>query len=123
MQIQLLYSTHQAQAILGAWQAGDEQKLGEELDRVSQIPVETIDSMESERLELLTAIAGQMRETRQPFDTDSAQIHRRLLQHLGFPLKPSKSYRTTPLPPAVLRDERRVAAVPLQQKRACCGDR
>jgi hypothetical protein len=123
MQIQLPYSTHQAQAILGAWQAGDEQKLSEELDRVPRVPVETIDSMESERLELLAAIADRLRVGRQAFGTDSAQLYGSLLQHLGFPGKPARPHQTTHLPAAVLRDERRAAVTPLQQKRACCGDR
>src|ERR1700755_1353771 len=67
MQTQLPSSTHQAQAILAAWQSGNVQTLGDELDRVSRIPVESADSMEEERMELLSAIASEWRLSRQPF--------------------------------------------------------
>ena len=122
MQIQLPYSTHQAQAILAAWQSGNVQTLGEELDRVSRIPVESSDSMEEERMELLSAIASEWRLSRQPFGSDS-QIYCGLLQHLGFAGDPAKPYRTNLLPSAFPKVERRLAAVPQRQKRACCGDR
>ncbi len=84
MQIQYSDSSYQAKAILGAWQAGDEQRLREELDRVKGVKYEAFDSGEAERLELLSEIARELRTSNQPFSGDSSQVCCDLLEHLAL---------------------------------------
>lgn len=84
MQIQYSDSSYQAKAILGAWQAGDEGRLREELDRVKSVRHEIFDSGEVERLELLSEIARELRTSNQPFAGDSSQVCCDLLEHLAL---------------------------------------
>jgi hypothetical protein len=84
MQTQLSDSSYQAKAILGAWQAGDEERLREELDRVKRAKCEVFDSGEAERMELLAEIARELRTSNQPFTGDSSRVCCDLLQHLAL---------------------------------------
>jgi len=83
MQIQLSDSSYQAKAILGAWQAGDEERLREELERVKSAKCEVFDSGEAERMELLAEIARELRTSNQPLSGDSSQVCCDLLEHLA----------------------------------------
>jgi hypothetical protein len=83
MQIQLSDSSYQAKAILGAWQAGDETRLREELDRVKRVKCEGFDSGEAERMELLAEIAHELGASNQPFAGDSSEVFCNLLEHLA----------------------------------------
>jgi hypothetical protein len=83
MQIHLSDVTNQARAILGAWQNGDVQRFREELERIQDSPLNTSDPAEAERLELLSAIAGELRRSHRPFGADSSQVYCSLLQHLA----------------------------------------
>lgn len=73
------YSANQAKAILGAWHSGDRSHLTEELARVNGL--QSMDSGEQERLELLSAIAVELRGT-DPAAPDAACGA--LLEHLAF---------------------------------------
>jgi hypothetical protein len=97
MQIQS-NSSYQAQAILGAWQAGDTERLREELDRVRGAGYEPFDSGEAERLELLSEIARELRALNQPFSGDSSQICCDLLQHLALSGTRAGGRRSATLP-------------------------
>jgi hypothetical protein len=78
-------SASQAQAILGAWATGDVQLFCNELDRVSRYAAEPADSDERERLELLSAIAADLRvPSIQPLADDPSSVHGNLLRHLAF---------------------------------------
>ena len=84
MQIQYSDSSYQAKAILGAWQARDEQRLNEELERVKRVNCKVLDSGEVERMELLSEIAHELRTSNQPFTSDSSQVCCNLLKHLAL---------------------------------------
>ena len=84
MQIHYSDSSYQAKAILGAWQAGDTQRLREELERVQQVECDVVDSGEAERMELLSEIARELRMSNQPLTGDSSQVCCNLLEHLAL---------------------------------------
>ena len=89
MQPQVSNSAYQAKAILGAWHSGDRTRLCKELDRVSGI--RPADSGEEERLELLSEIARELRDTNRPADA----VCDSLLEHLAFCGQPVRSGRAT----------------------------
>lgn len=78
-------SADQARAILGAWNSGNIQLFRQELDRVQDCPVEASESEEMERIELLRAIAADLRVPAiQPAAGDPDNIYSNLLRHLAF---------------------------------------
>lgn len=78
-------SAHQAQAILGAWTSGNIELFHAHLERVGESPVESGESEELERMELLRAIAADLRRPSiQPPATDPENIYGNLLRHLAF---------------------------------------
>ena len=79
MQTHFSGSAYQAKAILGAWHSGDSARLQRELDRVDAL--EAVDSEEEERLELLSEIA---RELRQSEASSGDSVYGSLLEHLAF---------------------------------------
>ena len=85
MRHQILDSACQAQAILGAWKSGNTELFCEELDRVEHYAVESGESEERERMELLRAIAADLRvPSGQPLADDPGNIYGNLLHHLAF---------------------------------------
>jgi hypothetical protein len=78
-------SAHQAQAILGAWASGNIELFHTQLERVGENPVESVESEELERMELLRAIAADLRgPSIQPSANDPENIYGNLLRHLAF---------------------------------------
>lgn len=89
MQTQLPKSAYQAQAILGAWTSGDVQRFCHELDDVSRCTAEPVESEEKERIELLCAIAEDLRVASiQPLADEPNNIYGNLLRHLAFSRRP-----------------------------------
>lgn len=85
MRNQVAGSADQAQAILGAWRNGDIKLFREELDRVEGSAAASDESEEVERMELLRAIAADLRvPSIQPLESDSGNIHSNLLRHLAL---------------------------------------
>jgi hypothetical protein len=89
MQTQLAAdSAYQAQAILGAWASGNIELFHAQLERVGESPVESVESDELERMELLRAIAADLRgPSIQPSANDPENIYGNLLRHLAFTQK------------------------------------
>jgi hypothetical protein len=86
---QVANSADQAQAILGAWRSGDIKLFREELDRVGDSATELRESEEVERMELLRAIAADLRVPFiQPLESDSGNIYSNLLRHLALSHRP-----------------------------------
>src|ERR1700742_3222397 len=83
-QRQFADSSLQSRAILGAWQTGDVQTLGRELDRVDRISPIHSDFAEAERMELLAAIACDLRESYRPFEADCSKGYCGFLEDLAF---------------------------------------
>src|SRR4051794_15173012 len=85
-------SANQAQAILGAWTSGNVQLFCKELDRVSRFANAVPDeSEETERMELLQAIAADLRTPSiQPSANDPSNVYSKLLRHLAFSQRPVK---------------------------------
>jgi hypothetical protein len=89
MQTQLPKSAYQAQAILGAWTSGDVGRFCHELDHVSRCAAEPAEVEERERIELLCAIAEDLRiPSIQPLPNDPNNIYCSLLRHLAFSRRP-----------------------------------
>jgi hypothetical protein len=80
MQTQFSGSAYQAKAILGAWHSGDTDRLRAEADRIHSL--ETNDSGEQERLELLAGIANELGSGECAAD---GVVYDSLLAHLAFP--------------------------------------
>lgn len=77
-------SANQAQAILGAWTSGNIELFREQLNRIDECAAEPVDSDEIERMELLRAIAEDLRgPSLQPAATDPANVYGNLLRHLA----------------------------------------
>lgn len=84
-------SAGQAQAILGAWMTGNIELFCHELDRVEQCSMETAGPEEAERMELLQAIAADLRvPALQPAANDPANVYGSLLRHLAFAHKKAR---------------------------------
>ena len=98
MQINHSDAAWQARTILGAWQTGNKQLLCEELARVDRLQPASHDSAEEERMELLSAIVGELQASNQPLSGDSSQVCRNLLSHLAYSGAPAalKSRATLP---------------------------
>jgi hypothetical protein len=80
-------SASQAQAILGAWKSGNRERFWQELDRV-QVGAEKSapEAAETDRMELLCAIAENLRVSpRELAPDDAADICGLLLRHLAAP--------------------------------------
>jgi hypothetical protein len=78
-------SAHQAQAILGAWTTGNIELFHAQLERVGENPVDSAESEELERMELLRAIAADLRRPSiQSSANDPENIYGALLRHLAF---------------------------------------
>ncbi len=88
----------QAQAILGAWQGGNIELFCRELHRVGDCVAETSESEEGERIELLRAIAADLRvPSIQALPEEPGNVYGQLLRHLAFSRKaahPAKHKRT-----------------------------
>lgn len=89
MQTQVSSSAYQARAILGAWQSGDNHRLGQELDRVNGM--QSVDAAEQERLELLSEIARELRAG----GRSGKAVYGSLLEHLASTAQPSNTVQTT----------------------------
>lgn len=77
-------SADQAQAILGAWTSGNIELFREQLNRVDECAAEPAESDEIERMELLRAIAEDLRiPSAQPSANDPANVYGQLLRHLA----------------------------------------
>jgi hypothetical protein len=77
-------SANQAQAILGAWTSGNIELFREQLDRIDECAAEPANSDEIERMELLRAIAADLRgPSLQPAAADPANVYGNLLRHLA----------------------------------------
>lgn len=82
-------SAHQAQVILGAWKSGNIQQFCAELECVEVSAGATAGAAESERMELLCAIAADLRvPSLQPLADDPGNIYGSLLRHLAFSAEP-----------------------------------
>lgn len=81
--MQLLTSAHQAQAILSAWQSGDLPRFRCEVDAVAGLIPPASNSYEIERIDLLTVLAGELRNAKQPLADPDTQVCRELLLHLA----------------------------------------
>ena len=91
MRTQLQNPASQAQAILGAWKNGDVKLFHEELNHVAGSGSETAESEESERMELLCAIAEDLRNpSTQPLADDPGNIYATLLRHLALSRRPGQ---------------------------------
>jgi hypothetical protein len=89
-------SANQAQAILGAWTSGNVQLFCKELDRVScsALAVAAESEEETERMELLQAIATDLRvPSIQPPADDPTNVYGKLLRHLAFSQRPTRQTR------------------------------
>jgi hypothetical protein len=80
----------QAEAILQAWGSENLALLRCNLISAEQMPPPVADTGESERLEILAAIAGDMRELIERDQLGGASKYLPLLQHLASP--PPRSY-------------------------------
>jgi hypothetical protein len=88
-------STNQAQAILGAWNSGNIELFRKELDRVGEYAAESMESEEVERMELLRAIAADLRvPSIQPSADDPGNVYGNLLRHLASTRKINRSFQT-----------------------------
>ena len=75
----------QAQAILGAWRSGDIKLFNEELYRAGNCAVGSTAPGDEERVELLRAIAADLRvPSIQPPVDDPGNVYSNLLRHLAF---------------------------------------
>jgi hypothetical protein len=76
-------SARQAEAILQAWQKGDQAQLESEMDAVSQLARSATDTNELERLEVLGCIANEIRKNPRPAGDPGMEVCRELLRHLA----------------------------------------
>ena len=83
MQLHVSDSAQQAQAILGALQTGDAERLHRELERVKHLDWRTTDPAESERMELLCEIARELRAANASPVRTGSDVYCSLLQHLA----------------------------------------
>ena len=95
MQIYSSDSAYQAKALLGALQTGNTERLRTELDRIDCTSRDVYDSGETERLELLSAIATSLQSLAQPCHPEASDVYRNLLQHLASPGTERKQRRST----------------------------
>lgn len=79
-------ATHHAEALLRAWVVGDWSKLDTELHEVAGLPCEAVNGFEEERVDLLKALAVQLRSATswRTADTNDVrmQLFAKLLQNL-----------------------------------------
>jgi hypothetical protein len=81
-------AAQQAQAILGAWNSGNIELFHAQLERVGENPVDSAESEEVERMELLQAIAADLRRPSiQRSANDPDNVYGNLLRHLAFAQK------------------------------------
>ena len=78
-------SSQQAKAILGAWQEANPERLCKELGQAKLLALNSDDSAEAERVELLCAIANELEESGQSIGENGSEVYRKLLRHLAFP--------------------------------------
>jgi hypothetical protein len=96
-------SAHQAQAILGAWSSGNIDLFRQELDRVGQCAtvggeLNCGESEEGERMELLRAIAADLRiPSIKPLADDPGNVYGNLLRHLASSRTPRSGFQTGPV--------------------------
>jgi hypothetical protein len=92
-------SANQAQAILGAWTSGNIELFREQLNRIDECAAaEAVDSDEIERMELLRAIAADLRgPSLQPAAADPANVYGNLLRHLASTRKRTRTARSEQL--------------------------
>jgi hypothetical protein len=103
-------SATQARAILGAWQEGNPERLSQELGQAQYLPSVSNDSAESERLELLSAIASDWQPAGHPLAQNACDVYRKLLNHLAFPERQPK----LPIRPLLVKRAPAAMAVRLQ---------
>ena len=85
-------SATQAQAILGAWQGGNIELFCRELHRAGDCVAENFESEEGERIELLRAIASDLRvPSIQSLPDEPGNVYGHLLRHLACSQKATRS--------------------------------
>jgi len=76
-------SARQAEAILRAWQKGDQGQLESEMEALTLLARSATDTNELERFEALESIANEMRKERRPASDPEMEVCRKLLRHLA----------------------------------------
>jgi hypothetical protein len=76
-------SANQAQAILLAWQSGDLPRFRCEVDAVAALIPPASNSLETERIDLLNGVAGELRAIEHTLADSSTHFCRDLLRHLA----------------------------------------
>lgn len=83
MEIRASDTANRAQAILLAWQSGDLRRFRWEVDAVATLEPLAANTFESERVDLLNGVAGELRSNKQPLADPDTEICRDLLRHLA----------------------------------------
>ena len=77
---------HLAEELLKAWLSGDVTKMNAEFERCMSLPVDTYDTGEQERRQLLQAVAGRMMHCSDPLElreeTPNLDLLMQLLGHI-----------------------------------------
>jgi hypothetical protein len=83
MKIGVSDSADRAQAILLAWQSGDLPRFRWEVDAVAALVPPSSNTLETERIDLLNGVAGELRGIEYPLADPKAHFCRDLLRHLA----------------------------------------
>ena len=111
MEIRISNSANRAQAILLAWQSGDLHRFRWEVDAAAALVPPVSNTFESERVDLLNGVAGELRANEQPLADPDTQICRDLLRHLAGASDRRKSWSAAPaLVPGFVTGANTVAA-------------
>ena len=76
-------SANRAQAILLAWQSGDLPRFRWELEAVATLVPPASNTFETERIDLLNGVAGELRVIKHPLADRNGHFCRDLLLHLA----------------------------------------
>jgi hypothetical protein len=76
-------SANQAQAILRAWQSGDLPRFRWEVEAVASLVPPAANTLETERIDLLNGVAGELRVIKHPLADPNTHFCRYLLLHLA----------------------------------------
>ena len=83
MEIRISDSANHAQAILRAWQSGDLPRFEWEVDAAAALVAPPANTLETERIDLLNGVAGELRVIKQPLADRNTHFCRDLLLHLA----------------------------------------
>jgi len=83
MEIGISDSANHALAILQAWQSGDLPRFRSEVEAVAALVPPASNTFETERIDLLNGVAGELRVIKHPLAHRNTHFCRKLLLHLA----------------------------------------